>query len=56
MLSTTYIQVRKTARAIEVLTYRVDGQVAAIEETVRSGWVRISQAVIGLLGRWLCKN
>jgi hypothetical protein len=50
------LQIRRTTRSIEVLTCRVDDQVAAVEEIIYSGWARISQAVVSRLSRWLCKN
>ncbi len=56
MAGVALLQVYRTARAMEVLTLRVDGQVAAFGETVRSGWTQILQSVIGLCGRWLCRN
>jgi len=50
------LQIRKTALAVEVLTYRIDRQVAAFGETVRSGWVQLFQTILSLAGRYFGKN
>jgi hypothetical protein len=47
----TLLQIKKAARAVEVLTYRVDQQVASFGEAVHSGWLNVFGAVLKLAGR-----
>ena len=55
-LVATLLQIKKAARAVEVLTYRIDHQVAAFGETVHSGWARVFQAALNLAARFFCKG
>jgi len=50
------LQIKKTAQAVEVLSYRVDAQVAAIGEGLRSGWMKMLSTVLELGGRWFCRT
>ena len=52
----TLLQIRKAAQAVEVLTYRVDQQVASFGEAVRSGWLQMFGTIINFAGRYLGKS
>jgi len=56
VLIITLLQVRKAAQAVEVLTYRVDQQVASFGEAVRSGWLHLFGTVLNLASRYLGKG
>ena len=56
VLIITLLQVRKAAQAVEVLTYRVDQQVASFGEAVRSGWLQLFGTVLNLASRYLGKS
>jgi hypothetical protein len=56
VLIVTLLQVRKAAQAVEVLTYRVDQQVASFGEAVRSGWLHLFGTVLNLASRHLGKS
>ena len=53
----TLVQIRAAARAIEVLTYRVDDEVDNFSTTMRSGWLQVLQATASLAaGFWNSRN
>ncbi len=52
----TLLQVKKAAQAVEVLTYRVDSQVASFGEAVRSGWLHLFGTVLNLVSRYVGKS
>jgi preprotein translocase subunit SecG len=52
----TLLQVKKSAQAVEVLTYRVDQQVASFGEVVASGWMRILGTALNLASRYFGKS
>ena len=54
-LVVTLLQVKKAAQAAEVLTYRVDHQVASFGEAVRSGWMHLFGTALNLASRYLGK-
>ena len=56
VLIITLLQIRKAAQAVEVLTYRVDQQVASFGEAVRSGWLHLFGTVLNLASRHLGKS
>ena len=56
VLIITLLQIRKAAQAAEVLTYRVDQQIASFGEAVRSGWLHLFGSVFNLAGRLLGKR
>jgi len=56
VLVLAWLQIRRTARAVEILTYRVDSQVAAIGDTVRSGWGSLFGNVLSLASRLFGKR
>jgi hypothetical protein len=56
VLTAALMQIKKAAQAVEVLTYRVDQQVASFGEAVHSGWLRLFGTVINLAGRCFGKN
>jgi len=51
VLIMTLLQIKRAAQAAEVLTYRVDHQVAAFGETIRSGWMQFFGAILTLITR-----
>jgi hypothetical protein len=55
VLTVTLLQIRKTAQAVEVLTYRADQQVASFGEAVRSGWMHLFGTVLNLGSRYFGK-
>ncbi len=47
------LHIRQAARAVEVLTYRVDEEVDHVGTLMRSGWMKVIQtAVSGMVGVW----
>ncbi len=52
----TLLKIKKAAQAVEVLTYRVDHQVASFGQAVRSGWLHLFSSVFNLAGRFLGKS
>jgi hypothetical protein len=56
VLVVTLLQVRKSAQAVEVLTYRLDQQVAAFGEAVRSGWMQLFGTALNLASRYFGKS
>ena len=56
VLIITLLQIKKAAQAVEVLTYRVDQQVASFGEAVRSGWLHLFGTVLNLAGRYFGKS
>ena len=56
VLIITLLQIKKAAQAVEVLTYRVDQQVASFGEAVRSGWLHLFGTALNLASRYLGKN
>ncbi len=47
------LHIRQAARAVEVLTYRVDEEVDHVGTLMRSGWMKVVQtAVSGMFGVW----
>ncbi|MDD5628545.1 MAG: hypothetical protein PHU21_05745 [Elusimicrobia bacterium] len=56
VLIATLLQVKKAAQAVEVLTYRVDQQVASFGEAVRSGWLHLFGTVLNLASRYMGKS
>ena len=56
VLIITLLQIKKAAQAVEVLTYRVDQQVASFGDTVRSGWLRVFGTAISFAGRCFGKS
>ena len=56
VLIITLLQIKKAAQAVEVLTYRVDQQVASFGEAVRSGWMILFGTVLKLASRYLGKG
>jgi hypothetical protein len=56
VLIITLLQIKKAAQAVEVLTYRVDQQVASFGEAVRSGWLHLFGTALNLAGRYFGKN
>ena len=56
VLIVTLLQVRKAALAVEVLTYRVDQQVASFGEAVRSGWLHLFGTVLNISSRYFGKS
>ncbi|MDD5656696.1 MAG: hypothetical protein PHF00_05515 [Elusimicrobia bacterium] len=52
----TLLQLRRAARAVEVLAYRVDVQVAAFERTLHSGWMQFVQGLVAILTRFLTEK
>ncbi len=56
VMAVALLQVKKTAQAVEVLTYRIDGQVASFGEAVRSGWLHLFGTVLNLVGRYAGKS
>ena len=51
------LHVRQAARAVEVLTYRVDEEVDHFGTVMRSGWVRSIQAMASVAaGFWTGRN
>jgi len=44
------LQLKKAALAVEVLTYRVDHEVAAFGESMRSGWLQFFSTLFNLAG------
>lgn len=56
VLVITLLQIKKSAQAVEVLTYRVDQQVASFGEAVRSGWLHLFGTVLNLASRYLGKT
>ena len=56
VLIITLLQIKKAAQAVEVLTYRVDQQVASFGEAVRSGWMNLFGTVLNLASRYLGKG
>ena len=55
-LIVTLLQIKKAAQAVEVLTYRVDQQVASFGEAVRSGWMHLFGTILNLASRYLGKS
>ncbi|MFA6318040.1 MAG: hypothetical protein WC943_11525 [Elusimicrobiota bacterium] len=50
---TMILQLRQTARAVEVLTYRVDEEVDHVGTVMRSGWLQTLSAVASVVaGFW----
>ena len=56
VLIITLLQIKKAAQAVEVLTYRVDQQVASFGDAVRSGWLHLFGTVLNLASRYLGKS
>ncbi|MBI5240964.1 MAG: hypothetical protein HY926_10870 [Elusimicrobia bacterium] len=56
VLVVTLLQVKKAAQAVEVLTYRVDSQVASFGEAIRSGWLHLFGTVLNLVSRYAGKS
>jgi len=56
VLIITLLQIKKAAQAVEVLTYRVDQQVASFGEAVRSGWMHLFGTILNLASRYLGKS
>jgi hypothetical protein len=56
VLIVTLLQVKKAAQAVEVLTYRVDQQVASFGAAVRSGWLQLFGTVLNLASRYFGKS
>ncbi len=56
VLVLAWLQIQRTARAVEILTYRLDSQVAAIGDTVRSGWGSLFGNAMSLASRLFGKR
>ena len=56
MMVVALLQIKKTAQAVEVLTYRIDQQVASFGECVRSGWMQMFSSILKLAHRYFSKN
>jgi hypothetical protein len=56
VLAVTLLQIKKAAQAVEVLTYRVDGQVASFGQAVSSGWLHFFGTVVNLVSRYTGKR
>ena len=48
-LIVTFLQLRRTARAVEVLAYQIEDQVSYIGATLKSGWW---QTILSFVGGW----
>jgi hypothetical protein len=56
VLIVALLQIRKTAQAVEVLTYRADQQVASFGDAVRSGWMHLFGTALNLASRCFGKD
>jgi hypothetical protein len=56
VLAVALLQVKRAAQAVEVLTYRVDGQVASFGQAVSSGWLHFFGTILNLVSRYTGKR